>query len=82
MQELLELAFSHAGLDWKKYVEIDPKLVRPAEVDYLCGDASKAKKVLGWTPQVNFKQLMEMMVDADLHQLKQTLVGRTANAGV
>jgi len=82
VQELLELAFSRAGLDWKKYVEIDPKLVRPAEVDYLCGDASKAKKVLGWTPQVNFKQLVEMMVDADLNQLKQTLVGRTANAGV
>ena len=82
VQELLEVAFSHAGLDWKKYVEIDPKLVRPAEVDYLCGDASKAQKVLGWVPQVTFKQLIEMMVDADLLQLKQTLVGRTANAGV
>ena len=82
VQELLEVAFSRAGLDWKKYVEIDPKLVRPAEVDYLCGDASKARKVLGWTPKVNFKQLVEMMVDADLNQLKQTLVGRTANAGV
>jgi len=82
VQELLEVAFSHAGLDWKKYVEIDPKLVRPAEVDYLCGDASKAQKVLGWVPQVTFKQLIEMMVDADLLQLKQALVGRTANAGV
>ncbi len=82
VQELLEVAFSHAGLDWKKYVEIDPKLVRPAEVDYLCGDASKARKVLGWVPEVTFKQLIEMMVDADLLQLKQTLVGRTANAGV
>ncbi len=82
VQELLEVAFSHAGLDWKKYVEIDPKLVRPAEVDYLCGDASKAKKVLGWEPQVTFRQLIEMMVDADLLQLKQTLVGRTANMGV
>lgn len=82
VEELLQVAFSHAGLDWKKYVEIDPKLVRPAEVDYLCGDASKAKELLGWTPQVNFKQLIEMMVDADLLQLKQTLVGRTANAGV
>jgi GDPmannose 4,6-dehydratase len=82
VQELLEVAFSRAGLDWKKYVEIDPKLVRPAEVDYLCGDATKAKKVLGWTPQVTFKQLVEMMVDADLHQLKQALMGRTANVGV
>jgi GDPmannose 4,6-dehydratase len=82
VEELLEVAFSHAGLDWRKYVEIDPKLVRPAEVDYLCGDASKAKKVLGWAPQVNFKQLIEMMVDADLNQQKQALVGRTANAGV
>ena len=82
VQELLELAFSHAGLDWKKYVEIDPKLVRPAEVDYLCGDASKAKKVLGWAPHVTFRQLIEMMVDADLLQIKQALVGRTANAVV
>jgi GDPmannose 4,6-dehydratase len=82
VEELLQVAFSRAGLEWKKYVEIDPKLVRPAEVDYLCGDASKAKRVLGWTPQVNFTQLIEMMVDADLLQLKQTLVGRTANAGV
>ena len=59
-----------------------PEGARPAEVNHLCGDASKAKKVLGWTPKVNFKQLVEMMVDADLNQLKQTLVGRTANAGV
>ncbi len=51
VERLLEVAFSHVGLDWKKYVEIDPKLVRPAEVDYLCGDAGKAAKKLGWTPE-------------------------------
>ena len=66
IQELLEVAFSYVGLDWKKYVEIDPKLVRPAEVDYLCGDSSKARRVLGWKPKVGFQQLVEMMVDADL----------------
>jgi GDPmannose 4,6-dehydratase len=66
VQELLELAFSYAGLDWKKYVEIDPKLVRPAEVEYLCGDAKKAHKLLGWTPETNFRQLIRMMMDADL----------------
>ncbi len=82
VQELLEVAFSHVGLDWKKYVEIDPKLVRPAEVDYLCGDASKAKKILGWTPDVTFKQLIEMMVDSDLNSLKQSSAGRIATAGV
>ena len=81
VQELLELAFSRAGLDWKKYVEIDPKLVRPAEVDYLCGDASKARKVLGWEPKVGFKELIEMMVDADLAAL-QAITGRIATAGV
>ncbi len=82
VQELLEVAFSHVGLDWKKYVEIDPKLVRPAEVDYLCGDASKSKKVLGWKPEVTFKQLIEMMVDSDLNSLKQSSAGRIATAGV
>lgn len=81
VQELLEVAFSRAGLDWKKYVEIDPKLVRPAEVDYLCGDSSKARKILGWTPKVGFKELIEMMVDADLAAL-QAITGRIATAGV
>jgi GDPmannose 4,6-dehydratase len=66
VQELLELAFSYAGLDWKRHVDIDPKLVRPAEVEYLCGDASKARKVLGWKPKVSFGQLIQTMMDADL----------------
>jgi GDPmannose 4,6-dehydratase len=66
VQELLELAFSYVGLDWQKYVEIDPKLVRPAEVEYLCGDAKKAHEVLGWKPETNFRQVIRMMMDADL----------------
>jgi GDPmannose 4,6-dehydratase len=66
VQELLELAFSYAGLDWKRHVDIDPRLIRPAEVEYLCGDASKARKVLGWKPKVSFRQLIQTMMDADL----------------
>lgn len=82
VQEILEVAFSYLGLNWTKYVEIDPKLVRPAEVDYLCGDASKARRVLGWRPQIEFKQLIEMMVESDLNSLKHATVRRTATAGV
>ncbi len=70
VRELCETAFSHAGLDWKKYVKVDKKLLRPAEVDYLIADASKARKILGWKPMVNFRQLVAMMVDADLARLK------------
>ena len=71
VQELVEVAFSCAGLDWREYVEIDPRLVRPAEVDYLCGDATKAHQVLGWKPEIGFHRLVEMMVQADLSALKQ-----------
>jgi len=66
VRELLQIAFSYAGLDWNKYVEVDPALVRPAEPDPLCGDASKARRVLGWNPKVSFQQLVEMMVQAEL----------------
>ena len=66
VRELLEVAFARVGLDWKKVVETDPRHFRPAEVDVLLGDASKAKRELGWEPKVKFKQLIEMMVDADL----------------
>lgn len=66
VRELCEVAFAHAGLDWQAHVITDPSLVRPAEVDLLLGDASKAKRVLGWQPQVSFRELVEMMVDADL----------------
>lgn len=70
VQELVEVAFSHAGLDWKKHVKIDPAFIRPAEVDLLIGDASKAKKELGWVPEVSFEGLVKMMVDADIERLK------------
>jgi GDPmannose 4,6-dehydratase len=66
VRELCELAFGHAGLDWTKHVVIDPAFVRPAEVDLLIGDASKARRVLGWAPKHSFRELVQMMVDADL----------------
>jgi GDPmannose 4,6-dehydratase len=69
VRDLVEIAFARAGLDWQGYVRTDPALLRPAEVDHLIGDASKARKVLGWEPSVSFKQLVEMMVDADLERL-------------
>lgn len=66
VRELVEVAFSHVGLNWEDYVEIDPKFIRPAEVDLLIGDPSKAKKILGWKPKVNFEGLVKMMVDSDM----------------
>lgn len=66
VKEFLEEAFSYQGLDWKDYVKIDPRYFRPTEVGYLQGDASKAKKKLGWQPKVHFKELIKLMVDADL----------------
>jgi GDPmannose 4,6-dehydratase len=66
VRELVEAAFGHAGLEWQNYVRIDPALLRPAEVDHLVGDASKAKRVLGWSPTITFEQLVGKMVDADL----------------
>jgi GDPmannose 4,6-dehydratase len=69
VQKLVEVAFGHAGLDWKAYVRTDPAFIRPAEVDHLIGDASKAKQELGWQPSVTFEELIAMMVDADLARL-------------
>ena len=69
VRDLCAAAFAHAGLDWQQYVKIDPKFVRPAEVDVLRADASRARKELGWTPKVSFEQLVQMMVDADLERL-------------
>ena len=68
VRQLVETAFGHAGLDWQKYVRIDPALLRPAEVDLLVGDAAKARRVLGWRPEVGFAELVQMMVDADLQR--------------
>jgi GDPmannose 4,6-dehydratase len=71
VQELLEIAFTYAGLDWREHVEIDPALVRAGDDPMLAGDSSKAKRVLGWSPEVNFRQLVEMMVDSDLALFSQ-----------
>ncbi|MSO46114.1 MAG: GDP-mannose 4,6-dehydratase [Acidobacteria bacterium] len=70
VRELVEIAFGRVGLDWQKYVRIDPALIRPAEVDHLLGDPTKARTQLGWMPKVDFRALVEMMVDADVARLK------------
>jgi GDPmannose 4,6-dehydratase len=66
VREFLEQAFSYAGLDWTKHVEVDPAYFRPTEVDYLLGDSSKARKALSWEPRTSFQQLVRMMVDSDI----------------
>jgi GDPmannose 4,6-dehydratase len=70
VQRLVDVAFAHAGLDWKKHVVTDPRFLRPAEVDHLIGSPAKAKATLGWTPEVSFDELVRMMVDADLARLQ------------
>ncbi|WJH27531.1 GDP-mannose 4,6-dehydratase [Paenibacillus sp. CC-CFT742] len=69
VQELVEIAFGHVGLNWRDYVVVDPKFVRPAEVDLLLGDCTKAKEKLGWELEVGFEQLVTMMVESDLKKL-------------
>jgi GDPmannose 4,6-dehydratase len=69
IKDFLDIAFGHVDLDWKEYVKQDPRFLRPAEVDQLIGDSSKARKVLGWEPTVDFEGLVTMMVDADLKLL-------------
>jgi GDPmannose 4,6-dehydratase len=71
VQEVVEVAFARAGIDWRPYVTIDPALTRPAEVDALVGNAAKARATLGWAPTVSFRELIEMMVDADLATLQR-----------
>ncbi|MET3698895.1 GDPmannose 4,6-dehydratase [Bacillus oleivorans] len=73
VKEFVEIAFGHVGLDWKEYVVQDPKFMRPAEVDLLLGDPSKAKEKLGWQPEVSFEQLVQMMVENDLKRLGKGL---------
>jgi GDPmannose 4,6-dehydratase len=77
VREFLELAFSHAGLDWKDYLETDPRYFRPAEVDLLIGDSSKARRQLGWGPRTRFADLVKLMVDADIDLLRRHRQGQT-----
>ena len=70
VREFVEIAFDHAGLDWRRHVTQDPRFMRPAEVDQLLGDSSKARQALGWQPEVDFEGLVRMMVDADLALVK------------
>jgi GDPmannose 4,6-dehydratase len=76
VREFLEESFTYAGLDWKKYVELDPRYLRPSEVDLLIGDGSKAKRQLNWEPKTKFKELVRLMVDADIQLLKDHREGR------
>ncbi len=69
VKDLVQVAFSHAGLDWEEHVRVDPKFLRPAEVDHLIGNAAKARQVLGWAPSVDFEGLVGMMVDSDIEKL-------------
>lgn len=73
VKRLVEVAFERADLSWEKHVEINPEFIRPAEVDQLLGNPAKAKKVLGWEPEVSFEQLIQMMVDADLERVKKEI---------
>ena len=77
VRQLVETAFGHAGLDWQKYVRVDPAFLRPAEVDHLIGDATKARRVLAWEPAIAFDKLIAMMVDADLARI----AGQPVRAG-
>ncbi len=81
VREFLEVAFAHAGLDWQKYVEIDVRYYRPAEVELLIGDASKAKSKLGWEPKTKFTELAKLMVDADVELLRRHRTGEIKVAG-
>lgn len=82
VQEFVEEAFRCAGLNWRDHVKIDPHYYRPTEVDLLVGDASKAKRILGWTPQVRFKELVKIMVDADMKRLQMELTGTQGRGNV
>ncbi len=74
VRELVEVAFSHVGLDWERYVKLDPRFIRPAEVDLLIGDPTKARTQLGWKQDVDFRGLVTMMVDADVARLEKSAV--------
>jgi GDPmannose 4,6-dehydratase len=76
VQEFVEAAFSYVNLDWEKYVEIDEKYFRPTEVDYLLADISRAKKELGWEPQIKFNDLVKIMLDADMENCGLEPIGQ------
>ena len=78
VREFVQIAFDFVGLDWEKYVEIDPKYFRPNEVDLLQGDASKAERTFGWRPKVKLQDLVKLMVDADIKLLADQIDGRLA----
>jgi GDPmannose 4,6-dehydratase len=82
VRELVVEAFTHAGLDWEKYVRLDPQFLRPAEVDLLIGNPEKARTVLGWEPKVDFRGLVQMMVDADIERLSSAASAQSARAWV
>lgn len=75
IEEFVHEAFAYAGLDWKQFVEHDPKYVRPAEVDYLLADSSKARTELGWSPRIHFRELVRIMVDADMEAMSLQPIG-------
>jgi GDPmannose 4,6-dehydratase len=79
VREILDVAFGTLGLDWKNYVETDPRYLRPTEVDHLRGDASRAAAKLGWKPRVRFRELIEMMVRSDEADVRDALAGRAPN---
>jgi GDPmannose 4,6-dehydratase len=79
VREFLDEAFGYLDLDWKQHVEIDPRYFRPTEVDLLLGDASKARKILGWEPKVGFRELIRIMIDHDLRLAEEEMTLKTAN---
>jgi GDPmannose 4,6-dehydratase len=76
VRDFIEASFTQADLDWEKYVEVDPTYFRPAEVDALIGDPSKAEKLLGWKPETHWRELAQLMVDADIAMLEDDMSGR------
>src|SRR5262249_22126462 len=78
VRQLIQIAFAHANLDWERHVRVDPALLRPAEGEHLPGDSTRARRVLGWEPEVDFEGLVEMMVDADIERLSSHRVPEPA----
>ncbi len=76
VRDVLDIAFGALGLDWRPHVELDPRYLRPTEVDHLCGDASRARRKLGWKPELSFRELITMMVNADEADVRGALAGR------